>query len=232
MMRMSYHDEFGNFVDYYEILNIPYQANKSQVRTAFCNLVKIYHPDISKKNSDDERKKIDLIIKGYKVLIDDSLRLEYNKHLFDRKRYSDEGYVYVPKTRIKFSISLKDLVVSRLLNRKMKREDRIYNFGQDVEIFVTPGEIRRGAIAFIELPSRIPCPLCFGDDSYCRICQGLGRISNTSTIEVKIPPGTKNGTTLNIDLMKIRLHRLTTFTMKNLIIKISIIGKGNRQAYS
>ena len=231
-MRFSYHDEQGNIIDFYEILNIPYEAKKMEVRSAFCNLVKIYHPDLSGKESENERRKLDLVIKGYKILINDNLRKDYNTYLFNRERFSYDGYVYIPKTRIKYSISLKDLIISRLLSKEIKRKERIYNFGQDIEIFITPSEARKGAISFIELPSRTPCPLCYGDDKFCRLCQGIGRVSSTSNLEVRIPPGTINGAITDIDLIKVRPDKLTTFRMKNLRIRISIIGKDKFQTLS
>lgn len=224
-MRSPYCDEKGNIIDFYEILNIPYKAEKELIRSAFCNLIKIYHPDISGKDTDEERKKVDLIIKGYKVLIDDKLRQDYTKRLLSSQRYDSNGYLYLPKNRIKYSISLKDLVTTRLLSKKISRNDRIRKFGQDVEIFITPKESETGAVAYIELPSRMSCHVCYGEDRYCNVCNGVGRIPTVSHLEVRIHPGTDNGSFIDIDLMKVRPDRFTTFRMKNLRIKITVIGK-------
>lgn len=224
-MNKPYCDDKGNIIDFYEILNIPYKAEKELIRSAFCNLIKIYHPDISGKNADEDKKKVDLIIKGYKLLIDDELRKEYNSKLLSKSRFSSDGYVYLPKNRVKYSISLKDLLTTRLLNKKIKRKERMRAFGQDVEIFVTPKESEKGAVAFVELPSRMDCYVCYGEDKYCHVCNGVGRIPTASHIEVKIHPYTQNGSTVDIDLMKLRPDRFTSFTMKSLRIKITIIGK-------
>jgi DnaJ-class molecular chaperone len=226
-MNSSYSDERGNIINYYEIFNIPYNANKEEIRSAFCNLVKIYHPDISHKHTEIEKKKINFIIKGYKILIDDRLRDDYNRHLLELNKINEEGYVYLSKKRIKYSFSLKDLLLNRLLNKRMKRKDWIFNIGQDVEIFITPDEARRGAIAYVELPSRMQCPLCYGGDSYCHVCYGVGRITSTSNLEVKIPPHTYNTTMIDIDLINIKPDIFTSFTMKNLRIKITITHQKN-----
>lgn len=226
-MNSAYSDEKGNIINYYEIFNLPYNANKEEIRSAFCNLIKIYHPDISHKNTEIERKKIDFIIKGYKILIDDRLRDDYNRYLLEFNKINEEGYVYLSKKRIKYSFSLKDLLLNRLLNKRMKRKDWIFNIGQDVEIFITPDEARRGAIAFVELPSRMQCPLCYGGNSYCHVCYGVGRIASTSNLEVKIPPHTCNSTMIDIDLMHIKPDIFTSFTMKNLRIKITITHRKN-----
>ena len=89
-MNSPYSDEKGNIINYYEIFNIPVDAVKEDIRSAFCNLVKIYHPDISHKNTEIERKKIDLIIKGYKILIDDTLRNDYNRYLFEFNKINED----------------------------------------------------------------------------------------------------------------------------------------------
>jgi DnaJ-class molecular chaperone len=224
-MNKPYFDEKGNIIDFYEVLNIPYKAKKELIRSAFCNLIKIYHPDISGKNADEDKRRVNLIIKGYKILTDDELRKDYTVQLLSKNRISDEGYIYLPKNRIKYSISLKDLLTSRLLNKKIRREERMRTFGQDIEIFITPKECERGAVAYVELPSRMNCYVCYGENRYCHVCNGVGRIPTASHIEVKIFPNTKNGSIVDFDLIKLRPDRFTSFTVKSLRIKISIIGK-------
>ncbi len=225
LMNKPYCDEKGNIIDFYEVLNIPYKAGKKLIRSAFCNLIKVYHPDIAGTDTDEDRKKVDLIIKGYKLLIDDNLRQDYTRRLLSKNRFSSEGYVYLPKNRIKYSISLKDLVTTKLLNKKIRRKERLHRFGQDIEIFITPKEAAKGAVAFVELPSRMNCRVCYGEDRYCHVCNGVGRIPTTSHVEVKIHPDTLNGTIIDFDLMKLRPDRFTSFTIKNLRIKITVIGK-------
>jgi len=224
-MNRPYFDEMGNFIDYYEILNIPYHAEKREIRSAFCNLIKRYHPDISGKNCIENRKKLDIIITCYKILINKDTSVDYKKYLYSKRCFSPDGYLYIPKNRIKYSISLRGLLKSRLLKKGIKHKDRIFNLGQDIEIFITHRENQRGAVAFVELPSRKQCPVCYGDDRFCYVCYGIGRIACTSTLEVKIPPHTANGTATDINLMRIKPEKFTSFAMKSLKIKISIFGK-------
>lgn len=218
-----YRDDNGNIIDYYQVLNIPYMAGKEMIRTAFCNLVKLYHPDISGRDSEEDRRKIHLIIDGYKTLIDEKARADYNRQLSRIRKINSEGYLIVPKSRIRYSMSLKDLLTKRLLAKDIKRKDRIYNFGQDVEIFLTYQESRRGAVALIELPTRMNCYVCYGEDPYCHACRGVGRVHGASKLEVRINPGTASGTTLDVDLIKARPDRFTVYTMKALRIKIIVI---------
>ena len=229
MIKNPYRDERGNIIDYYAVLHIPYQAKKELIRSAFCNLIKIYHPDISGKTGEKDKRITHMLIEGYKVLSDDSLRKDYNKELFSKLKFNKKGYVYIPRSRVKYSYSLKDLLNNRLLGKKLKHKDRLYNIGQDVEILVSPRETTIGAIAVIELPSRTSCYICYGEDRECHACHGVGRISSASHLEVEIMPGTKDGTVVDVDLMKLKPDRFTTFTMKNLRVKISVAGKAKKQ---
>lgn len=223
-MDNSFRDDTGAIINFYDILNLPYDAGREAVRSSFCSLIKKYHTDRSGINTEEERKKINLIINGYKILSDESLRNIYDGCLFDEKNIGGDGYVRLPNRRVHYSFSLQNLIKTRLLNRRMRRRDRIFNIGQDIEIIMTPSESRRGAIAMIELPVRVQCPLCFGGDAFCSLCNGIGRISSTSRLEIRIPPGTADSTLIDVDLMKFRPDSLSSFTMKNLRLRIRISG--------
>ncbi len=225
VMNTPFHDDRGSVINYYEILNVPYDAEKSVIRSSFCSLIKYFHPDIAGENTDQARRKVDLLIRGYKILSDDSLRTEYNRHLFSHRRVSPEGYIIVPKKRIRYSTSLSALLKERILNKKIRHRERVYKLGQDVEIFVMPSEAAAGIIAYIDLPARIACPLCYGEDRDCHVCHGVGRIHSSSTLEVTIPPPVKNNTVNDFDLIKARPDRFTSFTMKTLRVRITVIGK-------
>jgi DnaJ-class molecular chaperone len=215
----------GDLINYYEILNVPHDATRSAIRSSFCSLIKMFHPDISGDESREHRRKTELLIQGYKILIDDTLRGEYDRELFALERFSPEGYIRLPKKRVKYSMSLSELLKIRLLSKKIRHRDRIYNLGQDVEVFVTPSEARRGVVAYIDLPSRIACPLCYGEKSECHICHGVGRISSTSMLQLIVSPPIVHGSVMDVDLLKARPDRFASFTMKTLRVKISIIGK-------
>jgi DnaJ-class molecular chaperone len=136
----------------------------------------------------------------------------------------------ISRRRIKYSASLADMLKARLRPGMMKHRDILHNLGQDIEIFITPIEARLGAVAYIELPARMYCPLCSGSDAACYLCNGIGRISTSSQLEVRSPPHVDDSTTIDIDLMGMRPDRGTSFTMKSLRIKITIIRReGNRE---
>jgi DnaJ-class molecular chaperone len=225
-MLPSCYDKNGNVIDFYTIFNLPGTAAPEQIKSAFRDLIKRYHPDTAAVKSDNLTEKLDLIIRGYRILIDEDLRMEYDRVLFSSRKADERGYAIISKKRIKYSATLGDMLKARLMPKGMKRKDILYNFGQDIEIFITPIEARKGAIAYIELPARMTCPLCMGShekiQSRCHVCNGVGRIHTTSQLEVQIPPHVDDSTFIDVDLINIRPDKLTSFNLKNLRIKITI----------
>lgn len=221
-MQSFYIDKNGNTIDYYSIFNISYDASPDAIKTAFRDLVKKYHPDTSETFTNSSTEKINLIIRGYKILSDESSRRDYDRHLFQHQNSEAGRMPIISKKRIKYSTSLSDLLKAKLRPHKMKRKDILDNFGQDIEISITQVESKRGAIAYIELPARMQCPLCRGEDTHCSLCRGIGRVHTTSQLEVKIPPHVDNSTTIDVDLSQLKPAPLTNFSIKNLRIKITV----------
>jgi len=218
----SYYDKTGHIIDFYIIFNISNKADPNEIKSAFRNLIKRYHPDTADKNGTNTDK-IDLIIRGYRILIDEDSRLKYDEILTESKNKGESKVFIIPKKRIIYSVSLKNMLKAKLQPRGIKRKDILYNFGQDIEILVNNLESKIGATAYIDLPAKMYCPLCMGSDLHCYVCRGIGRISTTSLLEVKIPPGIKNNTLLDVDLMKVRPDKSTEYNAKSLRIKIVII---------
>lgn len=226
-MNISFLDDRGSLVNFYEVLNIPPTAEKASVRASFCALIKIFHPDASGIDSEDRRRKAHLIIRAYKVLSDPLIRAEYDRLLSAQRRADRPGFAVIARARVRYSVSLEGLLRTRMLNKRIRRNERLRNFGQDVEVFITPGEARSGVIVRIDLPSRMSCPLCYGEESECHVCHGVGRISATSAVEITIPPPIAHDALYEFDLMKARPDRFTAFTMKSLKTRICVIGKKN-----
>jgi molecular chaperone DnaJ len=63
--------------DYYEVLDVPRNASKEEVKKAFRRLARKYHPDVNKGNDATERFKE--INEAYEVLSDDQTRSAYDR---------------------------------------------------------------------------------------------------------------------------------------------------------
>ncbi|RKX68104.1 hypothetical protein DRP44_00515 [candidate division TA06 bacterium] len=83
--------------DYYAILKIPKNATTKEIRNAYLELAKLFHPDkansITKEGWVSTNDNFALITEAYRVLIDPARRNEYDKKL--RMGIKDEGDVYV-----------------------------------------------------------------------------------------------------------------------------------------
>src|ERR1700741_1053018 len=62
---------------YYDILGVPPSANSAQIKAAFRQLAKLYHPDKNPQGKDQFGK----ILMAYEVLIDNSRRQQYDLKL-------------------------------------------------------------------------------------------------------------------------------------------------------
>ena len=62
--------------NYYEILGVPYDADKATIRKAYRELARIYHPD---KTPDQDDTKFKEIAEAYEILENDNNRTNYNR---------------------------------------------------------------------------------------------------------------------------------------------------------
>lgn len=219
-MTGHYHDRQGRIIDFYRLFNLEAGASPEDIRRAFRSLIKKYHPDTAPAGSNRSADAIDLIIRGYHILIDGKQRRDYDSALMRERGAGKSIPLVVAKKRIRYSSSLGAMLRARILPRGMRRRDVINNFGQDIEIFVTPEEVRSGAVAYIQLPARMRCPLCDGRNAGCPLCHGTGRVGTSAQLLATIPAGVPDDTFLEVDLLKMRPDRQTSFCMRTLRIRI------------
>lgn len=65
----------SNNINYYKLFNIPINFTEQELKTAYLELVKQYHPDLSKQPNAAEMFRT--IQEGYNTLSDTSSRLKY-----------------------------------------------------------------------------------------------------------------------------------------------------------
>jgi len=205
----------------YELLEISPLSSKEEIRRAFCTKVKTLHPDMTGFSSEQFTVELQKVIEAYRILMDDRERAHYDATFFQYTPKVEKHYI--PQKRIRYSISLKDLLKKEFLPKKMRRKDIIHEFDHDIEIVCTQQEIAKGAVALVQLPSRILCPLCNGQNRDCYVCNGLGRISTASTFEIELPADITKTTILTVDLRRYRPGTFTDLTIKYLRIKVTII---------
>ncbi len=62
--------------DFYSVLDIDLETDKEEIRQAYVNLARKYHPDIS--NFPDAKERFEEINLAYEILSDDEKRIFYN----------------------------------------------------------------------------------------------------------------------------------------------------------
>ena len=99
--------------DYYQIMQVPYNASQTEIRTAYHELAKKYHPD---KNSGDEKAVLFFIEiqEAYFILSDEERRRNFHLH---------SKYPFTPKA--KAAVETPDTILNKAkkLNRLLKEVD-------------------------------------------------------------------------------------------------------------
>ena len=222
MPEINYKDKNNKIIDYYTLFNVTPEANSDEIKQAFRNLIKKYHPDSSKTYTAKNTEQINIIVQGYKILTDEDIRRTYDRELFQQNSFYNKSKIIISKRRILYSGSLKNMLKANMHPKNTKRKDIISSFGQDIEILITQYEALKGAMAYLDLPARMTCPVCNSEDQHCNACKGIGRINTTSQLEIKIPPHVDDSTFIDVDLLKMRPDASTNYTVKHLRIKITI----------
>src|SRR4030067_2422252 len=175
--------------DYYEVLGVPRNANKDQVKDAYRKLAMQFHPDRNK--TPDAEEKFKEISEAYAVLSDDEKKRQYDTlgHAGFDQRYTREDIF----RGADFDSIFRDLGVGDLFRaffggggfggefreRSNRGQDLVY----DLEI--TLEEAAHGTEKEIEIPRTEKCDVCGGSGASpgteprtCPRCNGAGKIQH------------------------------------------------------
>jgi molecular chaperone DnaJ len=200
--------------NYYELLEVDTGAEKEQIRKAFCRLAKRFHPDISHGRGDFIR-----ILDAYKTLIDDEKRQRYDVALVE-----NGGKNLLPKSRISYAVSLKDIALFQIYNgrRALRRAVNRSFKGYDVCVHLSSEELRRGASVQIDVPAHVVCPLCMGNRTSCSLCSDRGHITKAVPVTVEIPCTVGDGDVFRVPLREIKREGYVFFIMKELFVMVDL----------
>jgi DnaJ-class molecular chaperone len=202
--------------DYYGLLGIPRTASTAEVREAFWELAKQYHPD--RVGSEGTAYFQDLV-QAYVVLSDAEKRRQYNRTLHrtepvqpararqawhaqpeplitDITPVGDFGRGYAA-----FAEPLAPFWGHYSHQRFQAREPR----GRlHVEVTLSRDEAVSGGRLPLQVPAVSVCPTCHGagHDWYflCASCRGSGTLTTQQTMQIHIPPQIRDGSLLEIPL--------------------------------
>ncbi|NUO07935.1 MAG: molecular chaperone DnaJ [Candidatus Brocadia sp.] len=182
--------------DYYDILGVDRRASKDNIKTAYRNLAKKFHPDLNKDNPKLAEEKFKEISEAYEVLIDDNKRARYDQygHAGVAADFSKEGFTWRDFSHIS---DLEDIfghdIFSDFFGRGSIFSDffgtRRWGFEQSgksvkrVQVEITLEQAYRGVSTEVATPHMETCADCSGTGGAkgsvaktCENCKGKGEI--------------------------------------------------------
>jgi len=203
--------------DYYSILGVKRGASEQEIKQAYRRLARKYHPDVNPGNKSAEAK-FKEINEAYEVLSDKDKRQKYDQ-FGDQWQYADQ-FARAGRQRgtywdfgsggpqsFRFEEGDLESLFGDLFRgartgtyRRQPRSRR----GQDIEypIEVTLEEAYHGTKRILSLEAEQACPSCGGtgriQKALCSACRGSGTVAGAKRLEVKIPPGVKDGSRVRI----------------------------------
>jgi molecular chaperone DnaJ len=156
--------------DYYEVLGVPRGASVDDVKSAFRQLARKYHPDVSKEVDAEERFKE--INEAYAVLSDEEKRAAYD-------RFGHAGVRGAGGVPPDFSVDLSDIFEEIFggfpgFGRASHRSQRMPHRGADLQLKVD--------LTFEEAVFGLEREVEFTRDEVCSTCQGKGAEPGTSVV--------------------------------------------------
>jgi molecular chaperone DnaJ len=198
--------------DYYKLLGIDKSATEKEIKQAYRRLARKHHPDINPgdKSSEEKFKKIN---EAYEVLSNKDKRQKYDRY-GDQWQHADQftkaeekytGRTFGNGQRAYQFNDFGDLFGDLFGNLNTGfRAAGTPQRGQDMysPIELTLEEAYRGKKRIIQLQELALCTACGGSGRVgkrtCSICHGSGKIDSLKRLEVKIPPGVKDGSKIRI----------------------------------
>jgi molecular chaperone DnaJ len=174
--------------DYYDVLGVSPDAGADEIKRAYRQLARRYHPDIS---GDDRGLAFKELSRAYDVLGNSSRRREYDATLSNRGAdagtawFSDEIAIDFPSVAS---------VLDRMRDAFFTAEPAVT---LSAEMALTPREAFSGVTVPFDVPLRRTCPRCGGRGEtwteWCATCAGLGEIAARHPVHVHVPPGVSHG---------------------------------------
>ena len=177
--------------DYYEVLGVSPDARADEIKRAYRQLARRYHPDIS---GDDRGAAFLEVSRAYDVLRDAGRRRAYDRALSARGQtpHSMRAEWLGDEVAIDFPS------VASVLDRM--RHDffgAIPAAALSAEILLTPQEAFWGTTIPLDVPLRRTCPHCGGRGEvwaeWCATCGGAGDVAATHEVHLRVPAGVHEG---------------------------------------
>ena len=185
--------------DYYDVLGVAPDAGADEIKRAYRQLARRYHPDIS----GEERGTAFLeLSRAYEVLRDPTRRRGYDARGANgwqpAGRDAGMGW-FADEVAIDFPS------VASVLDRM---QDAFFSAAPmaalSAQIVLTPREAFDGVSVPLDVPLRRTCGICGGRGEvwteWCVSCGGLGEVTVAHPVHVRVPAGVREGARFRFSL--------------------------------
>jgi molecular chaperone DnaJ len=175
--------------DYYEVLGVAPDAGADEIKRAYRQLARRYHPDIS---GDDRGLVFRELAHAYEILRDPIRRREYDTATAVPAGTAERGNWFADEIAIDFpSVSS---VLDRMRDAFFTVEPVVTLSAQMV---ITRREAFDGVTVPMDVPLRCTCPRCGGRGEvwteWCATCGGGGEVSAAHSVHVHVPARVREG---------------------------------------
>ncbi len=201
---------------FYEVLGVRRDASQKEIRQTYRRLARQHHPDVNPGDKGAEAR-FKEINRAYEVLSDSEKRRKYDRYgdqwehaeAFEKARQAatqsggqtfDLGDLFGRGGG--FDSILEGIFGGRPFDQAQGRRGPLR--GQNVEYAteVTLEEAFNGTTRLLQMQSEEPCATCGGGGriagAVCHVCQGAGALLRPKRLEVRIPPGVRDGSRVRI----------------------------------
>ena len=166
--------------DYYQVLGVSQDAGADEIKRAYRQLARRYHPDIS---GDDRGSLFIEASRAYAVLRDPLRRRSYDGNLSGH--FADEVAIDFPSVAS---------VLDSMQHAFFGGEPTAPLFA---DLVLTPEEAFWGTMVPFEVPLRRTCPYCGGRgetwSDWCGPCAGVGDVEAGHRMRLRVPAGVREG---------------------------------------
>jgi molecular chaperone DnaJ len=185
--------------DYYDVLGVSRDAGADEIKRAYRQLARRYHPDIS---GDDRGTAFVEVSRAYEVLQDPKRRKSYDASCFVHAASSTRARA----DWLADEVAIDFPSVSDLLDRMRQSFFGGATLGDlSAEIVLSPLEASAGTTIPLGIPVRQTCPHCGGRgetwQEWCRRCGGCGHIRSFHEVALRVPAGVREGERFRFSLM-------------------------------
>jgi molecular chaperone DnaJ len=181
--------------DYYDVLGVSPDAGAEEIKRAYRQLARRYHPDIS---GDDRGVAFLELARAYDVLRDPLRRRDYDTESMGAARQRAEGSATVGHGWFADEVAIDFPSVASVLDRM---QDAFFGAARPVtlsaELVLTPREAFEGVSVPLDVPLRRTCLRCGGRGEtwteWCVACGGLGEVSAVQSLRVDVPARVREG---------------------------------------